>query len=267
MQERIGKAPSPCCDLRSSKELLTHVKIGSAAGSWRSLLLVLSRSEKISGTNNNMANKRLSEKDIDQLLGQYRSERRRLGFQLDTVRKAIKDLKTVRSSLPRPAAADGPVIKRGPGRPRKYPLPTPVLGPDGQPIKRGPGRPRKDPNAPPTPQRGRRKKRQVKEGGYRLSDWDTMVIDSIRGREQLLPKEEIVKHAIDWAKKAHPGMSNADVEAKITRVLQKLSGKRGDLGTHRSGLRRGYHYGVKDWFFESSGKLRKQHLPKLVLGD
>ncbi len=191
-----------------------------------------------------MANKRLSEKDIDQLLNQYRSERRRLSFQLDNVRKAIKELKTVRGPINMNPTPDGPVIKRGPGRPRKTDIGV------GFTASQKPGR---------------RKKRQIKDGGYRLSDWDTMVIEAIKGSERLLPKEEILKHAIDWAKTAHPGMSQTDVEAKITRVLQKLSGKRGELGTHRSGLRRGYHYGVKDWFFASSGKLRKQHLNKLVL--
>ncbi len=190
-----------------------------------------------------MANKRLSEKDVDQLLIQYRGERRRLSFQLETVRKAIKDLKAVRTNGAAAPSPDGVVIKRGPGRPRKYPEGT----------------------RPPA-KTGRRKKRQVKDGGYRLSDWDTMVIETIRKTDQLLPKEEILKHAKSWASKNHPKMSQEEVEAKITRVLQKLSGKRGELGTHRSGLRRGYHYGVKDWFFNSSGKLRKQHLEKLVLG-
>ena len=190
-----------------------------------------------------MANKRLSEKDIDQLLNQYRSERRRLSFQLDNVRKAIKELKTVRGPLvANKQVPDGPIIKRGPGRPRKT-----------------------DTGIPTAQKPGRRKKRQIKDGGYRLSDWDNMVIDSIARSERLLPKEDILKYAIDWASTAHPEMTRSDVEAKITRVLQKLSGKRGELGTHRSGLRRGYHYGVKDWFFESSGKLRKQHLNKLVL--
>jgi hypothetical protein len=193
-----------------------------------------------------MANKRLSEKDIDQLLNQYRSERRRLGFQLENVRRAISELKSVRTTMA-PAAGSG--------------SDTPV-------VKRGPGRPRKDPNAPVTPRKsGRRKKRQIKEGGYRLSDWDTMVINSITKSDRLLPKEDILKNARQWANKAYPDMSEAEVEAKITRVLQKLSGKRGALGTHRSGLRRGYHYGVKDWFFASSGKLRKQHLDKLVLSE
>ncbi|MDQ3101510.1 MAG: hypothetical protein M3R08_08990 [Bacteroidota bacterium] len=192
-----------------------------------------------------MANKRLSEKDIDQLLNQYRGERRRLSFQLETVRKAIKDLKAVRPPASATNISDVPVIKRGPGRPRKS-----------------------ESGINPMPQiPGRRKKRQIKDGGYRLSDWDSMVIESISKTDKLLPKEEILKTALDWAKKSHPEMSDADVEAKITRVLQKLSGKRGALGTHRSGLRRGYHYGVKDWFFASSGKLRKQHLDKLILQE
>lgn len=192
-----------------------------------------------------MPNKRLSEKDIDQLLNQYRSERRRLSFQLETVRQAIKDLKGVRRPTPADSISGAPVIKRGPGRPRKTEAGT--IGHSAKP--------------------GRRKKRQIKDGGYRLSDWDSMVIDTISRTDRLLPKEEILKNAIDWAKKEHPEMSEADVEAKITRVLQKLSGKRGELGTHRSGLRRGYHYGVKDWFFASSGKLRKQHLNKLILQE
>ncbi len=190
-----------------------------------------------------MAIKRLNDKDIDQLLNQYRSERRRLSFQLDTIREAIKDLKARREGKPT-TSTDAP-------------------------VKRGPGRPRKDPalKAAARKKPGRRKKRVIKDGGYRLSDWDTMVIDVINKRDQLLPKQEILDHAMVWAKKNEPGMKPGEVEAKITRVLQKLSGKRGQLGTHRSGLRRGYHYGVKDWFFSSSGALRKQHYDKLVLTE
>jgi hypothetical protein len=181
-----------------------------------------------------MATRRLGEKDIDQLLTEYRSERRRLIFQLDRVREAISDLKGLR---------DGKEAANGVASTRKTAA-------------------RKTTRRKP----GRRKKRTV-TGGYRLSDWDTMVVDLITKRNQLLPKQDILAHATTWAKKHHSGMSADEVEAKITRVLQKLSGKRGVLGTHRSGLRRGYHYGIKDWFFSTSGLLRKQHFDKLVLTD
>ena len=39
------------------------------------------------------------------------------------------------------------------------------------------------------------------------------------------------------------------------------------LGPYHSGLRRGNHYGLKEWFFNSSGKLRSQHLDRLVLKE
>ncbi|MEO7082127.1 MAG: hypothetical protein ABIY71_11390 [Flavobacteriales bacterium] len=191
-----------------------------------------------------MAKRRLSEKNIDQLLVHYRNERRRLGYQLELVRGAIADLKKEKeevAALPKPAATiSSDVPKRGPGRPRKDATAT-----------KTPGKP------------GRPKKRERKERS--LNEWDNIVIDAINSTGLLLPKEEILEHATTWAAKAHPALTNEEVEAFITRALQKLSGKKQLLGTHHSGLRRGYHYGLKDWFFQSSGKLRKQHYDRLVL--
>lgn len=188
-----------------------------------------------------MPPKKLSDKEIDQLLTQYRSERRRLLFQLDTVRTAMRGLRSGHSTSPA-QPSDAPV-KRGPGRPRKTDA-------EKAAAKKKPGR---------------RKKRTIVGGGYRLNDWDAMIIDTIRERDQLLPKEELYNAALAFAKKNEPALTPEEVEAKLTRVLQKLSGRRGMLGTHRSGLRRGYHYGLKEWFFASSGLLRKQHYDKLVL--
>ena len=180
-----------------------------------------------------MAAKRLQQDDLEELLAHYRSERRRLNFQLEQVRQAISELKAVR---------------------------------EGKPVTK---RVSKTTTAKKTSRRkpGRRKKRVIKDGGYRLNPWDNMVIDLIRSKDRLLPKEEIMAHALKWAAKAEPKMKPDEVEAKVTRTLQKLSGKRGELGTHRTGLRRGYHYGIKDWFFATSGKLKKACFDKLVLAD
>lgn len=189
-----------------------------------------------------MASKKLNEKEIDQLLTQYRSERRRLLFQLERVRSAMRDLKAG--------------------------LETGVVSSGEEPVKRGPGRPKGSTNAKtaaPKKKPGRRKKRTITGGGYRLNEWDQVVMDAIAKQNMLLPKEDLHLAAMEFAKKTAPEMTEEEVQAKLTRVLQKLSGKRGVLGTHRSGLRRGYHYGLKDWFFESSGLLRKQHYDKLVL--
>lgn len=174
-----------------------------------------------------MAKRRLSENELTELLAQYRSERRRLLFQLERVREAIADLRNGGTgTTPRKAAAAAPTRRRKPGR---------------------------------------RKKRTIKDGGYRLSDWDEMVIKTITDKQLLMPKADLYAASLKWAKRKYPDMSDDDVAVKLTRVLQKLSGSRGVLGTHRSGLRRGYHYGLKEWFFSSSGSLRKKHLDKLVL--
>ena len=191
-----------------------------------------------------MAKKRLNEKDIDQLLSHYRAERRRLSFQLDLVRSTITDLKKDKVNVPATAKrstanADG-VVKRGPGRPRKTESATKV-----------PGKP------------GRPKKRERKERA--LNEWDNVVLNAVKSTGRLLPKEELLEQSLAWAKKNEPTLSPEEVESFLTRSLQKLSGKKKLLGTHHSGLRRGYHYGLKDWFFQSSGKLRKQHYDRLVL--
>ncbi len=196
-----------------------------------------------------MAKKRLSEKEIDQLLSHYRSERRRLSFQLDTIRTAIVGLKKAKLALPKaPAtrvAADG-TVKRRPGRPRKGEVVTKAA----KKAKRGPGRP---------PKRERKERE--------LNKWDQMVLNAIKGSKRLLPKEDLLAHAKTWAATNAPGMKLPEVEAFLTRTLQKLSGRKKMLGTHHTGLRRGYHYGLKDWFFASSGKLRRQHYDKLVLTE
>lgn len=189
-----------------------------------------------------MASKKLNEKEIAQLLSQYRSERRRLLFQLERVRSAMRDLKAG--------------------------LETGTVTSSEEPVKRGPGRPKGSTNvkkAAPKKKPGRRKKRTITGGGYRLNEWDQVVMNAIDKQNMLLPKEDLHVAVMEFAKKSAPEMTEEEVQAKLTRVLQKLSGKRGVLGTHRSGLRRGYHYGLKDWFFESSGLLRKQHYDKLVL--
>lgn len=191
-----------------------------------------------------MAKRRLSEKNIDQLLVHYRNERRRLSYQLDLVRSAISDLKKEKEeAVPAPGT-------------------NTATGEAG--VKRGPGRPRKDATAAKVPGKPGRPKKLVRKERP-LNDWDNAVLDSINSSGRLLPKEEILTHVSAWAAKNEPALSPEEVEAFLTRSLQKLSGKKKMLGTHHSGLRRGYHYGLKDWFFQSSGKLRKQHYERLVL--
>ncbi|MBL0126897.1 MAG: hypothetical protein IPP83_05435 [Flavobacteriales bacterium] len=189
-----------------------------------------------------MATKRMNTKDVEQLLVHYRSERRRLLFQLGQVRKALGELKGIEKTAVKKETPDLP--KRGPGRPRKE------EGAVKSKYRRKPGR---------------RKKRTIKDGGYKLSPWDKVVTGAIEKKSLLLPKEDLFRETLAWAKTNAPKMKKAEVEVKLTRVLQKLSGKRGVLGTFRSGMRRGYHYGLKDWFIGTNGKLRPAHRNKVEI--
>ncbi len=183
-----------------------------------------------------MAQKRFTEKDIDELLTQYQGERRRLAFQLEGVKKAIQELRSLRTGKPVPTktskATKATRTRTATKRKRKP---------------------------------GRRKKRTLKGGGYRLSGWDNAIIQAITGANKMLTKQVLLDQVTKWAAKNEPKTNAAEVEVKLTRSLQKLSGRRGMLGTYRTGLQRGYHYGLKDWFFKSTGKLRPSHLDKLVI--
>ncbi len=179
-----------------------------------------------------MAKKNFTEKDIQQLLQHYRGERRRLAFQLEGVKKAIRELRAMGTDAPAPARKKAAAKKRTATRKRKP---------------------------------GRKKKRTSAGGGYRLSGWDDAVMNAVKGANRMMTKQQLLDAVKKWAAKNEPKTPAAEVEARLTRVLQKLSGRRGLLGTYRTGLQRGYHYGLKDWFFKSTGKLRQAHLDKLVI--
>lgn len=179
-----------------------------------------------------MATKRFSEKDIQQLLQHYRGERRRLAYQLEGVKKALRELRALRAGKPVPSEDKTSTRGSAAGRKRKP---------------------------------GRRKKRTVEGGGYRLSGWDTAIMTAVTNNNRMMTKQQLFDVVKKWASKNEPKTTASETEAKLTRALQKLSGRRGLLGTYRTGLQRGYHYGLKDWFFKSTGKLRPSHLDKLII--
>ncbi len=209
-----------------------------------------------------MAKNKMPEKDLEALLNHYRGERRRLVFQLDQVRNALQDLKKTQASLPKATEKALPegTVKRGRGRPRKGEVVA--NGP-----KRGPGRPRKGEIVVKKSKRGPGRPPKRTREPRELNVWDNMVLNAIKTTGLLLPKEDILKHAGKWAEAQEPAVNGPEVELMVTRTLQKLSSKKNLLGTYHSGLRRGNHYGLKEWFFNSSGKLRRQHLDRLVLKE
>ncbi len=155
-----------------------------------------------------------------------------MAYQLEGVKKALRELRALRAGKPVPEDNKKSTRKAAAGSKRKP---------------------------------GRRKKRTITGGGYRLSGWDTAIMTAVTNNNRMMTKQQLYDVVKKWAAKNEPGTTADETEAKLTRALQKLSGRRGLLGTYRTGLQRGYHYGLKDWFFKSTGKLRPSHLDKLVI--
>lgn len=176
-----------------------------------------------------MAKDRLKKPELERLLGEYFAERRMLMFKLDKVRIAITELKRVRVEKEEAAEAATEARKTRSTHRRKP---------------------------------GPRKRRTV-VGGYRLNAWDNMVVEAITRSNRLLTKQELLDITKAWAKREEPSAKSSEVEVKLTRTLQKLSGKRAVLGKHRSGKMRGLHYGIMPWFFH--GKLRQEHKAKVTI--
>lgn len=177
--------------------------------------------------------KRLSEEDVIQLLKTYRAQRKQLNVQLSVVKQAIKDLRYYQENREK---IEQERKEARASNPRKY--------------KRKPGR---------------RKKRTV-VGGYKMNPWDQFIIDTIKERDVLMTKAELVEARGAWGKANKTKESVAEREKMITRSLNKLGGKRGDIGKHRTGIGRGMHYGLGEWFFSNNGKLKgvnKKRIPVL----
>lgn len=176
--------------------------------------------------------KRLSEGEVDDLLATYRSQRKQLNFQLGMVQQAIKDLKDYRVRKEELDEARKEARKNAPSTYKRKP--------------------------------GRRKKRTV-VGGYKLNPWDQFIVDTITAKGELMTKSELVEARQAWGKENNAKTTAKETEMMITRSLNKLGGKRGDIGKHRTGIGRGLHYGIGDWFFANNGKLKgvnKDKIPK-----
>lgn len=105
------------------------------------------------------------------------------------------------------------------------------------------------------------KTRAPKGSNYRLSDWDSYLVDKIVEADELLTRTEI--NALFEEKAVQVGgMSEEDTLKKGSNTLYKL-GSRYDVIVKYPFPGRGHAYGIADWFFAKTGKLKKAYEVKL----
>ena len=214
----------------------------------------------------------LTTKDVKSLIKSYESDIRQLEYKINKTREALSELtgnengsKTSgKRGRPRKVtnfetdAVQSPSKKRG--RPRK------VILQDGDPT--GPGTPKviqktkssegkKEKVKLVFPKVTPRKPRTVsgKSGGYRLSDWDTFVLDALEDFGKVMINSELYDLALVKNKEDKMGLSEDDVRGKLVRSIHKLANKRMEIAKAPF-PGKGYAYGLTSWF-TGSGNLKK----------
>ncbi|MEO0472270.1 MAG: hypothetical protein AAF206_21780 [Bacteroidota bacterium] len=243
-----------------------------------------------------MARLKLSENELDSLIAKYRSDKIQLQFQLEQVDRTLEDLEVRRATL------DGDVPKSKRGRPKKKTSDAKSKSKSKSGKKRGRPKGSKNKSVPekntqdaapevvasPPKRRGRppgsknksaspktktttpkaksapiakSSPKEQGEKGYRLSVWDEFVIDTIGAADKLLGKKDIDEAALANKAKLDADMEDKQVVIKIANVLHKLSNTRDTLKKYSMGGRKAY-YGLKEWFFDNTGEIKKKYIPK-----
>ena len=192
-----------------------------------------------------MSKIKLTDLEIKDLIKLYQSELSKLDFKVQKTLETIEDLRS------RVSSPDS-LSKRGPGRPRK----TEVEAVTTPPKKRG--RPRKVVNIPRpigktlTSQtmsnlEGKKKRIRIVDGGYKLSEWDQFIINSLQNKKKTLINTELLTLAQKKAKKEGRSFDSDYAKGKLNRSLHKMANKRGDIiKTRYDG--KGFAYGLPEWF-------------------
>lgn len=163
-------------------------------------------------------------------------------------------------------AAEAP--KRGRGRPPKAGSKPAAPKAAADAPKRGPGRPPKNAGASPAPVKEKKAKKpaapkvrtlaqeESKPKGYRLSEWDLFIVNTLKASKKAMVKADFSKKAMEKIKKEKLSLGEQELQGKLTRSIHKLSRKRGELiKTDYPG--KGSAYGLAEWA-DAKGDIREE---------
>jgi hypothetical protein len=176
----------------------------------------------------------LSNNEIDELVNSYKSSLKKMRFQIVQVTETINQLQAMKKE--RIEAKEVKALEKE------------------QAVKVKATRKKTAKKKAPK----RRKKRVT--SGYRLSEWDQFLIDTIKENNLPMSTAELQEAATRMVTEKRLEMTEEDIKGKIARSLQKLANRRKDLGK-APGRGKGYVYGLSDWFFARSGRLKKAYQP------
>jgi hypothetical protein len=222
-----------------------------------------------------MKKSNLSSLEIQDLINRYRSEIKKLNFQMAEVNATISQLEKtlknvaeiekstlIKKKKPKPALVTlsqnktkkkrGRPAKKAATKKKKVTEKKQVIEKKTSKAKKA-GRPKKT-NKPVKTTKKLRKTSGKK--GYKLSLWDTLVVDSIKDSGKARITQEIIDFVSAKLKESGKPASDTEVKNKVIRSLQKLANRRNELKkVPYPG--KGFAYAIPEWTDEK-GKIKKE---------
>lgn len=221
----------------------------------------------------------MNEEQITDLINKYESELSKLKYQEEKIHEILIELRLMRkSSLSASKVSESnyilPDFEREKIVHQRRNIPLKTDEPDNMPTydnsdnmgkeekeqlmrlslqRKGRGRPRKPDEEKSTARKllnmdvENANKRKRKKGGYQLSTWDKMILDSLDNLDAMLSSAEMYTIAEQFAKDKGFKMNENQIRGKISRSITKLT-KRTDGILRFDSPRKGYVYGLYDWF-------------------
>lgn len=171
---------------------------------------------------------KLKEQDILQLLSEYRSQLRRMEFQTEDLSNKIRVFESILKSK---GVSEEQLID--------------YESKAGEIEEEGPA---------DAYERPRKLKRN-----FPLSEWDKLIINNLKEREEVLINQEILEDIREDLKKKNMYQSEEKAKAKLNQCLVKLANRRGDLVKVRF-KGRGFAYALPEWM--AGNKLKEQYSKK-----
>jgi len=181
-----------------------------------------------------MRNPKLSTKEIDELIHSYKSELKKVRFEQARLKEIIDHLTEQKKGI----FVDEPAKKTRKQR-SKSAIKT---------IKKA------------TPKkRGRKPKLSRKT---RLSNWDQLIVDSLKRENKPLVNQDLMDIFHAQAKIENLNYNDGQIKAKLGATLHKLANKHNAVLKHDI-EGKGFAYGLPEWFYKN-GKIKKDYLLKLL---
>lgn len=201
----------------------------------------------------------LSRSELQELIGRYYSEVRKLSYQLQKTQKTIQELQVELNQKPAFDIPEIPSVSIANITKGKVINQQTDIAPKAEAVSEEPTNKRRGRPSKNIDSSGKRKSilnTNGKKRGYKLSETDNFVMRQLNDFQKPLIAAEIIYLAEEDAKAKGEQFDLDDFKIKLNRSIHKLANRRGDILKLRY-EGRGFSYALPEWT-SKDGKLKKK---------